>query len=117
MASRETPALRRMRASRRHLPSHTAPLMSFEPNPASPEPRPLPWKLKNLRSGSGRHRQLSWPQVTCLGCVLFLLGKDAALGRAQISSSQRAGLFPCQAFLLARLPAGHATSGLLRTPV
>lgn len=61
MASRETPAPRRMRASRKHPPSHTAPLMSFEPNSASPEPRPLTWKSKNRGHGSARQRQLSGP--------------------------------------------------------
>lgn len=59
----ETPAPRRTRASSRHLPSHTAPLMSFEPNLAAPEPRLLTWRWKNLGPGSGRQMQLSRPRV------------------------------------------------------
>lgn len=43
----------KMRASRRRPLSHTAPRMSFEPNPVPPEPRPLTWNLRNPGPCSG----------------------------------------------------------------
>lgn len=63
----ETLAPRRTRASSRHLPSHTAPQMSFELNLAAPEPRLLTWRLKNVGPASSRPR---W--------VLFQWGRDSS---------------------------------------
>lgn len=96
----ETPAPRRTRASSRHLPSHTTPLMSFEPNLAAPEPRLLMWRLKNLRLGSGRQRQLSRPRVLPASLGPLPVGERHSSGKNSDSCGQPTlAFFLCQAFL------------------
>lgn len=88
----------RMRASRRHPLSHTAPPMSFEPNPEPCVPRPLSWRPEEARPQPWQAGQPSCSRSSLPG--VLLLRRTQARGRTC--------RLPLPGCVIARLP---------RTPV